>query len=41
MWRGNGAVTVKAKPEKVTEQINNIVTKVGEKWEKILAGMGE
>ena len=34
-------VTVKAKPEKVTEQVNKIVTKHGEKWKKILAGMGE
>jgi hypothetical protein len=41
VWRGTGTVTVKAKPEKVTEQINKIVTKLGEKWQKILAGMGE
>ncbi len=34
-------MTVKAKPEKVTEQVNKIVTKLGEKWKKILAGMGE
>jgi hypothetical protein len=41
VWRGTGTVTVKAKPEKVTEQINKIVTKLNEKWQKILAGMGE
>jgi hypothetical protein len=41
VWRGTGTVTVKAKPEKVTEQINKIVTKLGEKWQKIHAGMGE
>jgi hypothetical protein len=41
VWRGTGTVTVKAKPEKVTQQIDNIVSKLGEKWKKILAGMGE
>lgn len=41
VWRGTGTVTVKAKPEKVTEQIDSIVSKLGEKWQKILAGMGE
>jgi len=41
VWRGTGTVTVKAKPEKVTQQIDNIITKLGEKWQKILAGMGE
>jgi len=41
VWRGTGTVTVKAKPEKVTKQIDNIITKLGEKWQKILAGMGE
>ncbi len=41
MWRGNGTVTLKAKPEKVNEQINKTVTKLDEKWEKILAGIGE
>jgi hypothetical protein len=41
IWRGSSTVTVKAKPEKVTQQINNIITKLGEKWKQILAGMGE
>ncbi len=41
VWRGTGTVTLKEKPEKVTEQINKIVTKLGEKWQKIHAGMGE
>ena len=41
VWRGTGTVTVKAKPEKVTKQIDSIITKLGEKWQKIHAGMGE
>ena len=41
VWRGTGTVTVKAKPEKQAKQITNILTKLGEKWQKILAGQGE
>ena len=41
VWRGTGTVTLKSKPEKVTEQINNIMTKMGAKWEKILKNQGE
>lgn len=41
IWRGTGTVTVKSKPEKQTQQIDNILTKLGEKWHKILAGQGE
>lgn len=41
VWRGMGTVTVKAKPEKQSKQITNILTKLGEKWQKILAGQGE
>lgn len=41
VWRGMGTVTVKAKPEKQSKQITNILTKLGEKWQKILAGKGE
>ena len=41
VWRGTGTVTVKAKPEKQTKQIDEILTKLGKKWDKILAGQGE
>jgi len=40
VWRGEGTVTLKASPEKRTKQIDNIVTKMGKKWEKILAKQG-
>ena len=41
VWRGTGTVTLKAKPEKRTQQINKIMTKMGAKWDKILANQGE
>ena len=41
IWRGTGTVTVKAKPEKQAKQIDKILTKMGKKWDKILAGQGE
>jgi len=41
VWRGTGTVTVKAKPEKVNKQIDNIMNKLGKRWQKILAGKGE
>ena len=41
IWRGTGTVTVKAKPDKVARQIENIFTKLGKKWKKILAGQGK
>lgn len=41
IWRGTGTVTVKEKPEKQAKQIDNILDKMGNKWDKILAGMGE
>jgi hypothetical protein len=34
-------VTVKAKPEKQIKQVENILTKIGKRWEKILAGQGK
>jgi hypothetical protein len=36
VWRGTGTVTVKSKPEKQTQQINKILTKMGNKWDKIV-----
>jgi hypothetical protein len=41
VWRGTGTVTVKAKPEKQINQVNNILTKLGNRWDKILAGKGK
>lgn len=41
VWRGTGTVTVKSKPEKQTQQIDNIIAKMGAKWEKILANQGK
>ena len=41
VWRGTGTVTVKAKPEKQIKQVDNILKKLGKKWDKILAGKGK
>ncbi len=41
VWRGTGTVTVKAKPEKQIKQVDNILSKLGAKWDKILAGQGK
>jgi hypothetical protein len=41
VWRGTGTVTVKAKPDKQAQQIDNILSKLGNKWDKILAGQGK
>jgi hypothetical protein len=41
IWRGTGTVTVKEKPEKVTKQIDNILKKMGKRWDKILANEGK
>lgn len=41
VWRGTGTVTLKAKPEKRTKQIDNILSKMGNKWDKILKNQGK
>jgi len=41
VWRGTGTVTVKDKPEKQIKQVDKILTKLGAKWDKILAGKGK
>ena len=41
VWRGTGTIEVKSKPEKQIKQVENILTKIGKKWEKILAGQGK
>lgn len=41
IWRATGTVTVKAKPDKQIKQVDNILKKIGNKWDKILAGQGK
>ena len=41
IWRATGTVTVKDQPEKQIKQVEKILTKIGKKWEKILAGKGK
>jgi len=41
VWRGTGTVTVKEDPDKQSQQIENILTKLGKKWKKIHAGKGK
>jgi len=41
IWRGTGTVTVKDAPEKQVKQVEKILTKIGAKWEKIIAGKGK
>ena len=41
IWRATGTVTVKAKPEKQIKQVEKILKKLGNKWDKILAGKGK
>ena len=41
IWRGTGTVTVKEKPEKQMKQVDNILDKMGARWDKILKNMGE
>jgi hypothetical protein len=41
IWRATGTVTVKAKPEKQIKQVENILTKIGKRWDKILHGQGK
>jgi hypothetical protein len=41
VWRGTGTVTVKDDPQKQVKQIDKILTKLGKKWDKILANQGK
>ncbi len=41
VWRGTGMVTVKDKPEKQIKQVDKILNKIGDKWDKIHAGQGK
>ena len=39
--KDNRAANRKAKPEKQAQQIDKILAKLGDKWDKILAGQGK
>ncbi len=41
VWRGTGTVTVGASPEKRTKQVDKILAKLGQRWDKILANQGK
>jgi hypothetical protein len=41
VWRDTGTVKSAATPEKQQKQINKILSKLGRRWGKILAGKGE
>ena len=41
VWRGTGTVTLKAKPDKVYKQVDKILAKMGNKWDKILKNEGK
>jgi len=41
VWRGSGTVTVKEKPEKQVRQVEKILAKLGNRWDRILAGKGK
>jgi hypothetical protein len=41
VWRGAGTVTVKDDPGKREKQLDNILEKLGKKWQKIHAGQGK
>jgi hypothetical protein len=41
VWRGTGTVTLKSKPEKLAKQVDNILSKMGKKWDKILHNQGK
>ncbi len=41
IWRATGTVTVKDSSEKQIQQVEKILTKIGKKWDKIIAGEGK
>jgi hypothetical protein len=41
VWRGTGTVTVKKKPEGQIKQMDKILKKLGDKWDKILKNKGK
>lgn len=41
VWRGSGTVTLKQQPEKISKQIDKVLAKMGQKWDKILQNQGK
>jgi hypothetical protein len=41
VWRGTGTVTLKQKPDKISEQIDSIMAKMGARWDKMLKSQGK
>ena len=41
VWRGSGTVTLKQQPEKISKQIDKVLAKMGQKWDKILKNQGK
>jgi hypothetical protein len=41
IWRATGTVTIKSKPEKQVQQVEKILAKIGNRWDKIVAGKGK
>lgn len=41
VWHGTGKIKVKDKPQKQTQQVENILKKLGGKWKNILEGKGK
>jgi hypothetical protein len=41
VWRGTGTVTIKDAPDKQIKQVEKILGKLGDKWQKILKGKGK
>jgi hypothetical protein len=41
IWRGSGTETVSSKPEKRTKQVESILNKLGDRWQRILKNEGK
>jgi hypothetical protein len=41
VWRGSGTVTLKQTPEKIAKQIDKVLVKMGQRWDKILKNQGK
>jgi hypothetical protein len=41
VWRGSGTVTLKGKAEAQIKQVDNVLKKLGKRWDKIVAGKGK
>ncbi|HEU4618938.1 MAG TPA: DUF4136 domain-containing protein [Gammaproteobacteria bacterium] len=41
VWRGTGTDTVSGKPEKRTKQVESVLNKLGDRWQRILKNEGK